>query len=218
MRALGSALVGLALALLVLGLSVGLLSQPAFTATASRRFALAEEAGLPRERMVEIAETVRVFVLRADSPLLPSTVDGRPGFDESAVSHLVDVRVVMSRARTATGMLAVIVAVWLGVRISQRRTDRIAAGLRAGAIESAALVGLAALSGLLDFERLFTAFHGLFFSAGTWQFPADSLLIQVFPEPFWMTAGAAWAGLVLLGAAALELASRWVLRAEKTAE
>ncbi|MDP2400524.1 MAG: DUF1461 domain-containing protein, partial [Actinomycetota bacterium] len=46
---------------------------------------------------------------------------------------------------------------------------------------------------------LFAQFHALFFEGDTWLFPAGELLIELFPEPFWMTAGATWAGLVLLG-------------------
>ena len=36
---------------------------------------------------------------------------------------------------------------------------------------------------LIPFDTLFDLFHKLFFT-GNWQFPADSLLIQTFPESF----------------------------------
>ncbi len=62
-----------------------------------------------------------------------------------------------------------------------------------------------------DFDTFFSAFHGLFFSAGTWTFSYDSLLIRTFPEPFWVTAGAVWGGLVLAGAGVLALVA-WALR------
>ena len=77
------------------------------------------------------------------------------------------------------------------------------------------IVVLGAVAGLLNFDALFTWFHGLFFAAGTWEFPADSLLIEVFPEPFWSTAAAVWAGLVLLGAGILAVAGGFV-RSEVT--
>ena len=54
----------------------------------------------------------------------------------------------------------------------------------------------------MNFERFFAWFHGLFFSAGTWEFPADSLLIEVFPEGFWVAAGSTWGALVMLGGVA----------------
>jgi uncharacterized membrane protein len=65
---------------------------------------------------------------------------------------------------------------------------------------------LAAAFALSDFEWFFSAFHGLFFRAGTWTFPFDSLLIQLFPEPFWAVLGAAWAALVGLMAVTFGLA------------
>jgi hypothetical protein len=39
-------------------------------------------------------------------------------------------------------------------------------------------------------------------------FPADSLLIRLFPERFWEVSGAIWAGLALIGAVALAVAAR----------
>ena len=69
-------------------------------------------------------------------------------------------------------------------------------------------VGVAVVAAVTSFDAFFTAFHGLFFAAGTWTFPADSLLIRLFPEPFWEASGAAWAALVLAGAGLLALAAR----------
>ena len=49
----------------------------------------------------------------------------------------------------------------------------------------------------------------MFFEAGTWQFSEEELLIQLFPEPFWVLAGAAWAGLTGIGA--LGLLGYWLV-------
>jgi len=38
---------------------------------------------------------------------------------------------------------------------------------------------------LLFFSIFFTQFHTILFPQGNWEFPADSLLIQTFPELFW---------------------------------
>jgi hypothetical protein len=48
----------------------------------------------------------------------------------------------------------------------------------------------------------------MFFRAGTWTFPADSLLIRLFPERFWEASGAVLAALSLLGGATLAIAAR----------
>ena len=68
-----------------------------------------------------------------------------------------------------------------------------AVALKVGAAVSAVFVLLAAAAAVLDFSAFFTAFHGLFFEAGTWTFPYDSLLIRLFPESFWVAAGVGWA-------------------------
>lgn len=199
-------LVGVLLAVFLVGLAVVPMTIPAFTRVLSSRVSLAQEAGLSRVRMVQIAEKVREFVVDNDpGDTLPAVVDGRPGFDAAAVSHLVDVHRVLSAARVLTGVLAAVLALGLAVEVARKRTDRVADSLTAGAICSVAFVVLALVAAMSDFEAFFSAFHGLFFKSGTWTFPYDSLLIQTFPEPFWMTAGAVWAGLVLLGSGAMAL-------------
>ncbi len=45
---------------------------------------------------------------------------------------------------------------------------------------------------MLDFDGFFAAIHSLFFAAGTWTFPYDSLLICMYPQAFWMGMGAVW--------------------------
>lgn len=217
MRRAITAFTGIALAVLVTGVSVSLLTGHAFTWLLASRYSLAAEAGLPRQRMLDVAEQVRAFVVDGDAQTLPATVDGRPGFDDTAVSHLLDVRHVLDRARIVTGLLAALFAIWLGVQIARTRTAEVAAALRAGAVASASIVGLAVVVAASDFERFFAAFHGLFFTSGTWTFPYDSLLIRTFPEPFWVTAGLAWGGLVLLFAAGLWLTARFMHGVKRTA-
>ncbi len=210
MRHVWSVLIGLALAVFVVGLALALLTQPFFTRTLAERFSLAEEAGLPRERMLDVAEQVRAFVADRGSATLPDVVDGRPGFDAPSVSHLADVRRVIAGARLLTWALAIVLAITLATAVARRRFDGIAAALRAGAAACAVFVLLTVVAGLFDFDALFSSFHGVFFAEGTWTFASDSLLIQTFPETFWATAAAVWAGLVLLGAALLALGARAV--------
>ena len=210
MRRLGTALIGLALAVLVVGLTLVPLTTPLATRELARRFAAAEEAGLPPQRMLEVAEQVRAFVAGPVGSTLPEQVDGRPGFDAAAVSHLADVRGVISAARLVTAVLAVLLAVWLGVSLSRGRKRHVGQALLAGAIWGVVLVVAAGLAGTLDFDALFTAFHGLFFAEGTWMFASDSLLIQTFPEQFWASAAGVWAGLILLCSAGLA-AGGWLL-------
>ena len=211
MRVATALAAGMALALLGVGLALLPMLYPTFTKLLSQRYSLVAQSGLSAEHILATAEQVRAFVADGDIDQLPVTVDGRPGFDAAAVSHLRDVRRVLAGARTFTGVLAALVAVWLGVLIARRRVSAISDALFAGAGWCVLLVALAAAAGTTDFEALFTWFHGLFFSAGTWEFPTDSLLIEVFPEGFWIAAGLTWAALVSLGAVAMGVAG-WLVR------
>ena len=204
-------LAGLLLAVLVIGAALLPLTTSTFTRALARRYALAGEAGLPAPRMLEIAEQVRAFVISGRGDSLPATVDGRSGFDAAAVSHLVDVRRVIAWARLATGIAAILVASWIVLLVRRERVRALASACFAGAALCVGFLALAVMAGAVSFDALFTWFHGLFFSAGTWEFPADALLIQVFPEPFWAAAAAWWAGLVLLGAVLLGLFG-WLVR------
>lgn len=188
--------VSVVLAVAVLGLTLLPLTSSLFVRTLVTAVHAEELTGLGREQTQQAAEDVRRFVLDEDAPPLPAAIDGRSAFDASATSHLVDVRRVLLPARFAALLGAVMAAAWAMLRGRQKRF------LLAGALSAAgwmlgASLALAALVGVSDFDAFFTWFHGLFFAAGTWQFPADALLIQVFPLPFWMSAAAIWGGLVL---------------------
>ena len=45
---------------------------------------------------------------------------------------------------------------------------------------------------ILDFSGLFALLHSLFFAEGTWTFSYESLLICMYPLPFWMGMGVIW--------------------------
>ena len=202
--------VAAALCVLAVSLAVALLTAPWFTRTVTTRLNVASQAGLAPSRAMQTAEQVRHFVTTANSPALPAQVDGRSGFDRSAVEHLIDVRDVVLALRGASVAIAIALAIWLAVSVRARRLSHVASALRWGGVACLALPVLLALAGLLDFESLFASFHGVFFEAGTWTFPPDSLLIELFPERFWMTAGGALTLLVVLQGVAMWAAGRVV--------
>jgi len=190
----------LCVALLVI-LAIGLALQPllgrAATRTLTARFADVEATGLDLAAVLDVAEQVREFVVGGRGEL-PARVGAREGFDESAVAHLEDVRDVIRLARAATVLLAIVVAVVSFLAVRARRTRELAEVLVRAGFVTVALPLVAGVAGALSFDAVFTAFHGLFFESGTWTFPADSLLIQVFPEAFWAVAGVCWGGLMVL--------------------
>jgi integral membrane protein (TIGR01906 family) len=211
MRAVTVLVVGLGLALMVVGVALIPLLHPTYTRLLAEGYSEIAQSGLTRTQVLHNAELVREFVVEGDLTTLPSTVNGRSGFDAAAVAHLRDVRDVLGRARVFTGVLAAFAVVWLGVETARRHFAAIAWALIAGAGFCALFVLLGAVAGSLSFDSLFSWFHGLFFAAGTWEFPVDSLLIELFPEGFWVAAGLTWAGLVALGGVVLGVAG-WLVR------
>jgi integral membrane protein (TIGR01906 family) len=125
-----------------------------------------------------------------------------------AVQHLEDVRAVLSGANRLVVVLVIALAVWVWTR---GRRDRALLASALGAASLMLVLGILAAMGAAtsDFDAFFAAFHGLFFEPGTWVFPSDSVLIRLFPEPFWMAAGIAWGVLVLM--ACVVYAIGWAL-------
>lgn len=193
---------------LVVGSAVLALTTPVYTSAASQWLGVSQTAGVPAADVLRLSGQVRALVADDEFEPLPSTFNGAPAFDSGAVSHLMDVRAVISAARLATGIVALLLATYTGLCVMRGRVDRLRAGMRVAALLCGIVVVLAAAAALTDFSRFFAGFHGLFFKSGTWTFPADSLLIRLFPERFWAASGAAWGGLVFIGAGALLLASR----------
>ena len=102
-----------------------------------------------------------------------------------AISHLDDVYRVACVAKPALVIVAALCIAGLShvaVRISRRALGRTL--IAGGGLVLAAFCALGAWAAI-DFD-------GLFFQAGTWTFPYDSLLITLYPTAFWMGMGGIW--------------------------
>jgi integral membrane protein (TIGR01906 family) len=187
------------------GSSVLALTVPVYTSALTQALGVPASSGLSAADVVHLSGAVRALVADAEYEPLPAMWKGQPAFDRAAVSHLLDVRAVIEGARLASGIAALLLAGYVAACIASRRLGRLRTGMYAAAWSLAAAVALAVLAAVLDFETLFASFHSLFFASGTWTFPADSMLIRLFPEPFWIASGGCWAALVLLFAAILAL-------------
>ena len=202
-------------AAVVVGTAVLMMLLPVYTSATSQALGVPATAGLPRADVLRLSFEVRALVSDPRFAPLPATWRGLPAFDTNAVQHLLDVRAVLAAARVGTGLAALVLALYMAVSLARRRAGPLVAGMRGGALLAATLVLAGALVALVDFESFFTWFHSLFFRAGTWTFPADSLLIRLFPERFWEASGAIWAALSLCGAVLLVVAAH-LLRAKAT--
>lgn len=191
----------------LVGIAVSLLTLPVYTSSAVEVLNIPQSSGLSRADALHLAADARGFVADLRYSPLPGTWRGRIAFDERSVAHLRDVRTVIAGARAATGAAALLLVVWISVCAGLKRWAPLRGGMRWGGWATAAVVAVGALAAAADFEWFFTAFHGLFFSTGTWLFSSDSMLIRLFPERFWVVGGVVWAFLSLLLAAVLVGAS-----------
>ena len=121
-----------------------------------------------------------------------STADERYALSTEAMSHLDDVYRVVQGAKPwllGAAVCAGVCAMATACRAGKRALGRV---LFASGV---AVLGVFVACGaaiVIDFEGFFQLFHSLFFAAGTWEFPYDSLLICMYPENFWMGMGTIW--------------------------
>ena len=215
---LETAVVALLFTALLLGSTVGLVAAPGVTSALIRANRTWVYTGLSATETIRLADGVRSWVSSRPEDTEPAARRAMESFLPGEVSHLADVRTVMNGARTATGIAAAILALWLVACLVFRRWARLRAGIAAGGLTAIGLVAVVGAAAFFDFSSAFSAFHGLFFKAGTWEFAPDSLLIRVFPGSFWASAGALWGALTAAGGLALFVASRFLPRDDKEAQ
>lgn len=204
---LRSTLVAISTAVVIVGVSVAILLMPWFTAVMVPASGAYELSGLSPAQTLSVAEQVRSFVTHAGGTL-PAEIDGRPAFDAAAVAHLRDVRDVVIAARWITLAALVGLCVLIAHAVAHNAQRALARGFIEAGYVLLAVLTLTAVAGALDFDAFFAAFHSLFFSAGTWMFPADALIIRIFPVKFWIGAAVLLGVLVALGCAGFIVVGR----------
>ena len=203
------ALAALSLAVVIVALPLmPLVYVPAYTRALVAAVEGPAIAGLPASEALPAAEAVRRVVAGASEEGLPARVGDRDGFGAEERSHLADVRGAVAGGRNAGIVAAILLAT--AAHLLHRRSgwSALSAPLRWAGVGILAAFTLAALAGLADFDGLFASFHGVFFDAGTWTFPYSSLLVQLFPLPFWVVSAVVWAASCLAVAAIVLVVGR----------
>lgn len=125
--------------------------------------------------------------------------DGEPLFNERELRHMRDVKVLAQQVLAVwAGMLLVLIGlgVWAwrsGWLPAYRRM------LARGGQVAVYLVLALLLYTAINFRRLFTLFHNVFFEGDTWLFAFSDTLIRLFPTRFWQDVFIALGLLTLLG-------------------
>ncbi len=102
-------------------------------------------------------------------------------YTESEVSHLEDVRDIMTKTNvTFYGLLLILSLLYTAKR---KRAWRL---LHYGGRATVGFTSVLLLFAVISFTTLFRYFHELFFPQGNWQFSTESLLIQTFPLSFFI--------------------------------
>jgi len=114
--------------------------------------------------------------------------DGTPLYNERELSHMVDVRNLVKTALNVWyGLIVFTVIVGLAAWKTRNIKEFWKAISRGGWL-TLGLILLIIASTFIDFNSLFTAFHGLFFEGDTWLFFSSDTLIRLFPIKFWSDA------------------------------
>ncbi len=118
-------------------------------------------------------------------------------FNEQEKAHLQDVKHLLKYSYYLLEIIAVILAFCM---IDDWRKI-----IKYGTI---LLIILLAAGFLIPFDSFFTSFHKILFPQGNWQFPADSMLIQLYPASFFENYGIAIGINALIAAATFIIVSR----------
>lgn len=103
-------------------------------------------------------------------------------FTRDEISHLVDVSSLYKPFSFTLNFFAVFA--WGILIFAVYRKEKMERVLRFSAKALACCVALLCVC-LVIFPFFFEVFHQILFPQGNWAFPADSLLIRIFPEIFW---------------------------------
>jgi len=181
-RLLAGVAVGLATALVIVGVTIALFFNPAWVSVAQGRADAAAYTGWTAEQVDAVTRDI-VLEVWFGPGTFEQEVAGEPVFTERERAHMADVRgvVLTFYAFVLLGGATLLVA-GIASRGSPWFWRAVASGAKLLAVGTIA-VGIAFA---LFFDTAFTIFHQLFFAEGSWTFdPATDRLVQLFPYQFW---------------------------------
>jgi integral membrane protein (TIGR01906 family) len=204
-----SVAIALAVPLVGLSASIRLLATGPYLRWEYARAGFGPAPGLSVSQREVLAVPSARFIVGGTSieTLAGLTLDGAPLYTEGEIAHLVDVkrRVCLVTALALLGVALCVVAAVLWRSGRYRAWPR---ALEAGGWLGLAIVALVGASVLVAWQWFFVSFHRLLFPPGTWQFDADSGLIRLFPERFWLDTAVAVLVLGVIGSALAVAAGR----------
>jgi integral membrane protein (TIGR01906 family) len=114
--------------------------------------------------------------------------NGEPIYNPSELSHMEDVKAVVTGMRIALAALTVILLIFTMININKGNKHLILQSFHNGGWGILGLIGAIMILLVISFNQLFTWFHQIFFESGTWRFYTSDTLIRLFPMRFWRDA------------------------------
>lgn len=103
-------------------------------------------------------------------------------FSEKEEKHLLEVKILIHRTFEFLFLMLVLFFILIYYNYEFNKNENLdKVLLYSGMLTVAILV----LLYFIPFELVFTAFHKIFFAQGSWIFPPNSALIQIYPFDFW---------------------------------
>ncbi len=149
-------------------------------------------------------ETIAAINDEAETPWAHADTGALAAADEAytltpdAISHLDDVYALVSTLFYVIVGAAVIAAFCFMVMLRMWGVRSVSGVLLGAGIAVCALFAVCGVGAAVNFNGFFRLFHSLFFSSGSWLFSADSLLICMYPQAFWVGMGAIWLAVTLV--------------------
>jgi len=178
--------------LMVLMFSVRLLITPFFAKVEYRMPGFPEDPyGFSLEDRLKWSAPSIEYLVNSESITFLGTLvfeDGEPIYNASELSHMEDVKAVVTGMRMALAGLMIGLVVVSGIAVRKGRRNTLLLAIRRGGWGVLGLIAVVLLLLVVNFDQLFTWFHQMFFTSGTWQFYTSDTLIRLFPMRFWQDA------------------------------
>jgi len=209
-------LLGLATAVVILGVTVVLLFNPIFVNAGLRQAGSAAILGMTQAQTESVSDrTLGEMLLGPGDFAFPVEPGGPRFYDQSEAAHLRDARLVLWLF-LAIALVCAVGLVLVAVRVRASWPWRAIAG---GASVLAVSVAALGLFFTFAFDTAFELFHRIFFPGGNYSFDVTrERMVQLYPVPFWeLTFTVAFAVAILLGAVVWFLARRRARRLDSRA-
>lgn len=114
--------------------------------------------------------------------------NGEPIYNSSELSHMEDVKAVVTGMRIALAAFTVTLLILTVINMKRGKKHLIMKAFNIGGWGVLGLIAGILMLLVISFDQLFTWFHQVFFESGTWRFYTSDTLIRLFPMRFWRDA------------------------------